>query len=126
MSRACPHLVQVNFIDDWSLLRNNKPNTAPSDDSASSRGAAPPPTMLALLPLLSLLSLLTTHAAATALTYKLVPNEKECFFTHIDNPGVKIAFYFAVQTGGSFDSTPSQPGKTQTVVRRVRSANTRL
>lgn len=62
--------------------------------------------MLALLlPFLSLLALFTTHASATALTYKLVPNEKECFYTHIEKPGVKIAFYFAVQTGGSFDST---------------------
>ncbi|RMY68295.1 hypothetical protein D0863_07214 [Hortaea werneckii] len=60
--------------------------------------------MLALLlPFLSLLALFTTHASATALTYKLVPNEKECFYTHIEKPGVKIAFYFAVQTGGSFD-----------------------
>ncbi|KAI7543511.1 hypothetical protein KC343_g16337, partial [Hortaea werneckii] len=57
--------------------------------------------MLALLlPFLSLLGLFTTHASATALTYKLVPNEKECFYTHIEKPGVKIAFYFAVQTGG--------------------------
>ena len=42
--------------------------------------------------------------AATALTYKLTPNEKECFYTHVAKEGSKVAFYFAVQSGGSFDS----------------------
>jgi len=79
--------------------------------------------MLALLlPFLSLLGLFTTHASATALTYKLVPNEKECFYTHIEKPGVKIAFYFAVQTGGSFDinyavyGPAKEPGKERVVL----------
>jgi len=57
--------------------------------------------MLALLPILGLL---TAFTSATALTYKLVPNEKECFYTHVEKAGAKIAFYFAVQSGGSFDS----------------------
>lgn len=57
--------------------------------------------MLALLPILGLL---TAFTSATALTYKLVPNEKECFYSHVEKPGSKIAFYFAVQSGGSFDS----------------------
>jgi len=65
--------------------------------------------MLAFLSLLSLLGLLTSSASATALTYKMVPNEKECFYSQIDKPGVKIAFYFAVQSGGSFDSTINPP-----------------
>ena len=51
----------------------------------------------------SLLSCLSL-ASATALTYKLAPNEKECFYTQVDKVGAKIAFYFAVQSGGSFDS----------------------
>lgn len=34
--------------------------------------------------------------AGTALTYKLSPGEKSCFFTDVKQPGVKIAFYFAV------------------------------
>lgn len=61
--------------------------------------------MLALLSLLSLIGLLTSCVSATALTYKLIPNEKECFYTQVDTEGAKVAFYFAVQSGGSFDST---------------------
>ncbi|KAK3679942.1 hypothetical protein LTR78_000319 [Recurvomyces mirabilis] len=59
--------------------------------------------MFSTTTLLTLLSLLVANVTATALTYKLVPNEKECFYTHIDQAGQKIAFYFAVQSGGSFD-----------------------
>lgn len=59
--------------------------------------------MLSLLSVLSLLGLLTTFSSATALTYKLVPNEKECFYSYVDEQDAKIAFYFAVQSGGSFD-----------------------
>ncbi|OAA66980.1 endosomal cargo receptor [Niveomyces insectorum RCEF 264] len=44
-----------------------------------------------------------TDAAATALTYKLAANEKACFFANAPTKGEKIAFYFAVQSGGSFD-----------------------
>ena len=58
----------------------------------------------------ALLGLLVSYVSATALTYKMVPNEKECFYTWVDKPGSKVAFYFAVQSGGSFDSmrTPSR------------------
>lgn len=56
-----------------------------------------------MLILLSLLGLLTSFTSATALTYKLAPNEKECFYTHVEQKDVKLAFYFAVQSGGSFD-----------------------
>lgn len=65
--------------------------------------------MLLLPSLLSLIGLLSAHASATALTYKLVPNEKECFYSHVDQQGAKVAFYFAVQSGGSFDSTHTPP-----------------
>ena len=54
--------------------------------------------------ILGLLGLLTAYASATALTYKLAPNERECFYTSVDKKDAKIAFYFAVQSGGSFDS----------------------
>jgi len=67
-------------------------------------------TMLALLYLISLLGALTTLTSATALTYKLTPNEKECFYTYVDKAGSKIAFYFAVQSGGSFDSAAALHG----------------
>merc|ERR1712144_137951 len=50
-----------------------------------------------------LLACLSPLVSATALTYKLGANEKACFFSNIENKGSKIAFYFAVQAGGSFD-----------------------
>ncbi|KAF3160894.1 hypothetical protein TWF106_000595 [Orbilia oligospora] len=55
--------------------------------------------------LATLLSLiyLTRPTSATALTYKLAANEEHCVFIHNDKKGVKVAFYFAVQAGGSFD-----------------------
>ncbi len=37
-----------------------------------------------------------TIASATALTYKLAPNEKACFFTFVEQRNAKVAFYFAV------------------------------
>lgn len=60
--------------------------------------------MLVLFSLLTLLGTLSSFTSATALTYKLTPNEKECFYTHVVKQGAKVAFYFAVQSGGSFDS----------------------
>lgn len=62
------------------------------------------PDMLALSTVVALLGLLTTSASTTALTYKLAPNEKECFYAHVEDQNAKIAFYFAVQSGGDFDS----------------------
>jgi hypothetical protein len=60
--------------------------------------------MLVLFSLLTLLGTLSSFTSATALTYKLTPNEKECFYTRVVKQGAKVAFYFAVQSGGSFDS----------------------
>ncbi|KAI9089811.1 emp24/gp25L/p24 family/GOLD-domain-containing protein [Phlyctochytrium arcticum] len=42
-------------------------------------------------------------ASAVTLTYKMEPHEKACFYTTAKTSGEKIAFYFAVQSGGSFD-----------------------
>ncbi|KAH8805930.1 emp24/gp25L/p24 family/GOLD-domain-containing protein [Xylogone sp. PMI_703] len=50
-----------------------------------------------------LLASLAPIVSATALTYKLAANEKACFFTNVEQQGAKVAFYFAVQAGGSFD-----------------------
>ncbi|KAK7730421.1 hypothetical protein SLS53_009040 [Cytospora paraplurivora] len=50
-----------------------------------------------------LFALLASEVSATALTYKLVANEKACFYANNQDKGQKIAFYFAVQSGGSFD-----------------------
>ncbi len=44
-----------------------------------------------------LLAYLCTLVSSTALTYKLAPNEKACFYAWVDQPGSKMAFYFAVR-----------------------------
>ncbi|KAI9818362.1 MAG: hypothetical protein M1826_001384 [Phylliscum demangeonii] len=49
------------------------------------------------------LSYLTMLVSSTALTYRLAPNEKACFYAGVEHAGVKLAFYYAVQSGGSFD-----------------------
>lgn len=36
--------------------------------------------------------------SATALTYKLTPNEKACFYSYVEEKGAKLAFYFAVSS----------------------------
>ncbi|RMZ79746.1 hypothetical protein DV738_g3124, partial [Chaetothyriales sp. CBS 135597] len=60
--------------------------------------------MLANLFRVAILSLLVSSlVSATALTYKLSANEKACFFTDATRQNSKVAFYFAVQSGGSFD-----------------------
>jgi hypothetical protein len=51
----------------------------------------------------SLLLAYCTAVYATALTYRLDAHEKACFFANVDHKGTKVAFYFAVQSGGSFD-----------------------
>lgn len=50
------------------------------------------------LPLIAygLVACFVAQVSATALTYKLTPNEKACFYTATKNKGEKIAFYFAV------------------------------
>jgi len=40
---------------------------------------------------------------ASALTTAIAPNERLCFYADVDKAGEKIGFYFAVQSGGSFD-----------------------
>ncbi|KAI4748411.1 supernatant protein factor, C-terminal domain-containing protein [Aureobasidium sp. EXF-12298] len=78
--------------------------------------------MAPLFALLGLLGFLTSFVSATALTYKLPPNGKECFYSHIEQKGAKVAFYFAVQSGGSFDvdyavhGPSSEPGREKTIL----------
>ncbi|KAI1138712.1 emp24/gp25L/p24 family/GOLD-domain-containing protein [Hypoxylon sp. FL0543] len=50
-----------------------------------------------------LLAYFVSLVSATALTFKIFANEKACFFAAPEKKGAKIAFYFAVQSGGSFD-----------------------
>ncbi|KAI9047230.1 hypothetical protein LZ554_008684 [Drepanopeziza brunnea f. sp. 'monogermtubi'] len=63
-----------------------------------------------------LLACLSPIVSATALTYKLSANERACFFSNIEQKGSKIAFYFAVQTGGSFDVDYEVLGPTLNVI----------
>lgn len=45
----------------------------------------------------ALLVSLASIVSSTALTYKLAANEKSCFYTFVNEKGVKVAFYFAVR-----------------------------
>lgn len=46
---------------------------------------------------------LISIANGSALTTVIGANERSCFFAEVDKAGEKIGFYFAVQSGGSFD-----------------------
>ena len=54
--------------------------------------------MRLLAMIVGLVPLFASLASATALTYKLTANEKACFFTNVEKPDSKVAFYFAVRT----------------------------
>ncbi|KAJ3480360.1 hypothetical protein NLI96_g8412 [Meripilus lineatus] len=56
-----------------------------------------------LLSCLILLLNLASKVDATALTTAIGANERLCFYADVDKAGEKIGFYFAVQSGGSFD-----------------------
>jgi hypothetical protein len=56
-----------------------------------------PPAMKLTALATGLVALFAGHASATALTYKLVANEKACFYANNQEKGQKIAFYFAVR-----------------------------
>lgn len=59
--------------------------------------------LLALGTALLLPLLCATPASGAALTTMLAPHEKSCFYAWVDKSGEKVGFYFAVQSGGSFD-----------------------
>lgn len=65
--------------------------------------SAQPLNMRTTLLSVGLLAWLVSLVSATALTYKMAANEEACFYANADKQGLKIAFYFAVQSGGSFD-----------------------
>jgi protein ERP2 len=56
-----------------------------------------------MLHLLLLLLYLALSVNSAALTTTIAPNERACFYADVDKVGEKIGFYFAVQSGGSFD-----------------------
>ncbi|KAF1945531.1 endosomal cargo receptor [Clathrospora elynae] len=72
--------------------------------------------MRTLLTLASALLAYATAVYATALTYRLDAHEKACFFAHVENKATKLAFYFAVQSGGSFDVDYSVVGPNDKVI----------
>ncbi|KAK8136961.1 hypothetical protein PG984_004901 [Apiospora sp. TS-2023a] len=72
--------------------------------------------MRATLLSVGLIAWLTSAVSATALTYKLNAHEKACFYAHAEKPNLKIAFYFAVQSGGSFDLDYEVTGPEEKVV----------
>jgi hypothetical protein len=53
--------------------------------------------------LLCFFALLAPSVQAAALTTQLKPQERSCFYAWVDKAGEKVGFYFAVQSGGSFD-----------------------
>ncbi|KAF9906543.1 hypothetical protein EC991_000485 [Linnemannia zychae] len=59
-------------------------------------------TMLAMT-LLSWSLFMSSTVQASALTYNLAAHERACFYAWSDVPKKKLAFYFSVQSGGSFD-----------------------
>ncbi|GAA5955023.1 hypothetical protein JCM21900_002763 [Sporobolomyces salmonicolor] len=64
-----------------------------------------PPAPLYLLLSAIFLALLSAVplARGSALTTTINANERTCFYALVDKVGEKIGFYFAVQSGGSFD-----------------------
>lgn len=54
---------------------------------------------MALVALVALLSVSTVPKVdATALTYNVAAHERACFYTYVDVPKKKLAFYFAVSS----------------------------
>ncbi|KAF2090865.1 erp2,4 [Saccharata proteae CBS 121410] len=72
--------------------------------------------MHAILLLFSLVALFASAVTSTALTYKLAANEKSCFFANVEQKSSKVAFYFAVQSGGSFDVDYTVTGPEERVI----------
>jgi len=46
---------------------------------------------------------LSVSVKSSALSTTISPNERLCFYADVDKAGEKLGFYFAVQSGGSFD-----------------------
>lgn len=53
--------------------------------------------------LFTLVVIFTSSVQGAALTTQLNPQERACFYAWVDKAGEKVGFYFAVQSGGSFD-----------------------
>lgn len=53
-------------------------------------------TSAVLVALMAILTFSSTKVDATALTYNVAAHERACFYTWVDAPKKKLAFYFAV------------------------------
>ncbi len=62
------------------------------------------------------LALLISKVLATALTFVLEPQDKSCYYGDVRHLDTKIGFYFAVQSGGSFDVDYSIKGPNGQVI----------
>jgi hypothetical protein len=94
-----PSLVVPFSPAPWhlSVLKSRNLNTSTSTaDRTSSLFTSLTSAMRVPLLACGLLASLVSVASATALTYKVSPNEKACFYATVDNKGAKVAFYFAV------------------------------
>ncbi|KAH9959352.1 emp24/gp25L/p24 family/GOLD-domain-containing protein [Russula dissimulans] len=58
--------------------------------------------MVSITTIFTLLGLAAT-TYSVSFTTPVTPNERLCFYADVDKAGEKIGFYFAVQSGGSFD-----------------------
>ncbi|KAG0151140.1 hypothetical protein CROQUDRAFT_651666 [Cronartium quercuum f. sp. fusiforme G11] len=56
------------------------------------------------------------QASASALTTNVAPGERLCFYAWVDKLNEKVGFYFAVQSGGSFDIDWTVTDPTDTIV----------
>ncbi|KFY93634.1 hypothetical protein V500_03596 [Pseudogymnoascus sp. VKM F-4518 (FW-2643)] len=99
-------LLGLDHVDRTRLARNgavdlflNKPDSSHKRQARKLNNL----TMRLSVWACGILASLSPVVSATALTYKLNANEKACFFSSVEHSGAKIAFYFAVQAGGSFD-----------------------
>ncbi|KAI1824763.1 emp24/gp25L/p24 family/GOLD-domain-containing protein [Xylaria intraflava] len=72
--------------------------------------------MRASLLSVGLFAWLVSSVSATALTYQMLANEKACFYANPHKQGQKMAFYFAVQSGGSFDISYEVTGPSNKVI----------
>jgi protein ERP2 len=59
--------------------------------------------LLHILSNLFLFLYLSVSVKSSALSTTIASNERLCFYADVDKAGEKLGFYFAVQSGGSFD-----------------------
>jgi len=71
--------------------------------------------MRSFLAVATLLCFLSSYVSATALTYRMTPNEKSCFYAWVEEKGVKMAFYFAVRLSLYMSAAPRSLTESNTI-----------